>query len=543
MDKKKQVGFTPAAEDESVLDVEYTEPQQRQQPQQQRQPAEAAAVEAVTLEPREIGELMGGEKIASLSKLAYYLQTLCDAVQVNHNEWMDNIHGGVMGRVPVWAVHQKMRRANCNRYTTRAHAEAGTNGKGHFRTIQAHYCEQRTCPYCSQRMARANEKRLNAALDKANAAKMSRDGAAYKLISVTLTVPNCQGQELRAEVQNIGRALRSMTQHGKSRNRLAAIAYGYAYGVEITRNVKTGLFHPHVHLMMAVKASYGKGKEYVSRAELTQIWAAYVHRDIVKAAQYIGVAKNPHQAVKYLTKMNHENWDEAEDGKTEDAAADSNDERKTWTGEPEFDAETLYWLVTATRGLKLNGSGGVLKYKATDTPETKDDPEAEADGLHRYTVYETHREGEKDIIDHQGDQALERLINWLGPEYLTEAQCQLLTEDNHLTDAAVTVLQQAVSAKRSDQSRLAWQARKNAISAASVYTDAEREAYRQQKEAAARETLLNLIEQYAAADAWRTVERAIAALPQGDQREAIERASKAWEKAHADGETERNAES
>ena len=496
------------------------------------------ATEAVALEPREIGQLMGGDKIANLSKLAHYLQTLYDLVQLNHNEWTDHVHKGVMGQIPRWSVHEKMRQMNCNRYTTRAHAEAGTNGKGHFRTIQAHYCEKRTCPYCSQRMARANEKRLNAALEKANKAKMSRDGAGYKLLSVTLTVPNCTGPELREEILNIGRAARSLM---RNKNRLSAITYGYAYGIETTRNARTYLFHPHIHLILAVKANYGKGKEYVNRDELTKIWASYVHRDVVKQAQYIGVAKNPHQAVKYLTKMNHENWDEAEE--TEDAAADSNDERKTWTGNPEFDAETLYWLSTATRGLKLNGSGGVLKYKATDTPDTEDDPEAESDDKHRYKLYDAHREGEKEIIDQQGEAALERLISWLGPEYLTEQQQQQLKEDNMLTDKAVNVLQKAVSAKRSDQSRLAWQVRKGAISAAEAYSDAEREAYRKKKEAEAHEALFSLIEQCAAADAWTTVKKVMAALPQADQKEAMERASKAWEKAHADDLTGNNAES
>ncbi|WP_272716196.1 hypothetical protein, partial [Escherichia coli] len=80
---------------------------------------------------------------------------------------------------------------------------------------------------------------------------------------------------------------------------------------------------------------------------------------------------------KYTVKMSWEGWDGA-DAEKQDAAGE-NEEKPTWTGDPEWDAETMYWIETASRGLSLTGSGGVLRTKLTETAEAK-----EADqGLHQ----------------------------------------------------------------------------------------------------------------------------------------------------------------
>ena len=89
----------------------------------------------------------------------------------------------------------------------------------------------------------------------------------------------------------------------RNKNALSSVVKGYVYGAEQTRNGETGLYHPHIHLIAAVNSTYGKGKDYLSRQTLTDLWGAYVHRDVAEAGQYIGLAKSPHQALKYTVKM------------------------------------------------------------------------------------------------------------------------------------------------------------------------------------------------------------------------------------------------
>lgn len=465
------------------------------------------------------------------ARLAKYLEDLCTWVQAGHDEWVVQTHYDNVTKTnreyvrQRWSVVEAHRRANCMRYTLSAWKSKGTEDEKR-RIISASYCNKRTCPYCAKRIANANERRITKTLEKANAAKISRDKVGYKLISITLTVPNCTGPELRGEIMNILRALRSMLRHD---NALSAVVKGYVYGGEITRNGDTGLYHPHIHLIAAVPASYGGKGIYLSREQLTQLWAGYVHRNVATAGQYIGLAKNPHQALKYTVKMSWEGWDEA-DAEKQDAAGE-NEEKPTWTGDPEWDAETMYWIETASRGLSLTGTGGVLRTKLTETAKAKEaDQTEEAKNKHEWSLAGAERQG-----DHEEDSAetlrkeLERIIPYTSIE-LEEAVSEALTENGErLTGKNIDDLQKANRKQRSDAGKARAEAR-----------NATRNRQRTEEEAAAieaareKERIANLMDVAMQADtvgAKRTVERCLAQMPRWAQKEAIQAITKrAFEK-------------
>lgn len=458
----------------------------------------------------------------SRAKLAHYLQTLCTWVQAEHDEWVTQIHYDAASGTnreyirPRWANYEAHRRANCMRYTLSAWKAKGTEDERR-RIISASYCNKRTCPYCAKRIANANEKRVSKALEKANAAKISRDKVGYKLLSITLTVPNCTGPELREELKNELRALRSML---RNKNALSAVVKGYVYGAEQTRNGETGLFHPHIHLIAAVPASYGKSA-YISRKSLTDLWAAYVHRDVAEAGQYIGLAKSPHQALKYTVKMSWEGWDEA-DAEKQDAAED-NGEKPTWTGDPEWDAETMYWIETASRGLSLTGTGGVLRTKLTETAEAKeaDEEEAEAKQKHEWSLAGAERKG-----DQEKDSAetlkweLKKIMPYTG-DSLKEAVEESLTENGErLTGKDVDALQKASRKQKSEAGKARAEAR-NAIRDR-VRTAEEAEAIAAAKE---KDRIANLKEVALQADAVGAVDtmrRCLAQMPKWARKETMQ---------------------
>ena len=329
-------------------------------------------------------ELHGGQRWDNLAETAYYLTELCDVVQARHNEHVQHIHKGASTIAAKWGIIQKGRRMSCGRWAKMAHNVERSRAE----IIDTRLCGLRTCPICAKITANRNERRITKTLQEAEAKKVSRDGAGHKLLGVTYTVPNCTGEELRAELQNIGRAVKRMIDRCE---RIKTINKGYVYSLEVTRNNKTGLYHPHVHIVLAVNASYGKGKDYISKAEWAEIWARYSHRETAAAAQYVRVVKNIHQAVKYVTKMTHDNLSE-EDREQEDAAAAA--EYVTWTGNKEFDADTLYWIETACKGLQLTGTGGVLKTKLSDMAQeiTQEDVDAlEDEGKHVYMLQDWER--------------------------------------------------------------------------------------------------------------------------------------------------------
>ena len=439
-------------------------------------------------------ELAGGQRWDELAETAYYLTELCDTVQEQHNEHVQHIHKGATTIAPKWAIIQKSRRMGCGRWAKMAHNVERSRAE----IIDTRLCGLRTCPICAKITANRNERRITKTLQDAEAKKVSRDRAGYKLLGVTYTVPNCTGDELRAELQNIGRAVRSIL---RNKNRITAITKGYVYSLEVTRNHKTGLYHPHIHIVLAVNTSYGKGKEYLTKAEWAEIWHKYSHRETTDGAQYVRVVKNIHQAVKYVTKMTHDNLT-GEDAESEDAAAVA--DNATWTGNREYDANTLYWLETACKGLQMTGTGGVLKTKLSDgaTEVTQEDVDAlEDEGKHVYM-----------------------LQDW---ERIKSAYAITGRSEDLYTAKEVKAEKERISKAKSEASKQAW-ARRKAMDAAAARMKPE-EQVQQQKELAAQAATLKEIGELAAAGYIDRAKELVGTLPRERQKAALDKITTMWE--------------
>lgn len=441
-------------------------------------------------------ELAGGQHWDDLAETAYYLTELCDTVQKQHNEHVQHIHKGATTIAPKWAIIQKSRRMGCDRWAKMAHNVERSRAE----IIDTRLCGLRTCPICAKITANRNERRITKTLQDAEAKKVSRDGAGYKLLGITYTVPNCTGDKLRAELQNIGRAVRSILQGNKGRNRVTAITKGYVYSLEVTRNHKTGLYHPHVHIVLAVNASYGKGKEYLTKTEWAEIWAKYSHRETAASAQYVRVVKKIHQAVKYVTKMTHDNLT-GEDKETEDAAAAA--DNATWTGDKEFDADTLYWIETACKGLQMTGTGGVLKTKLSNVAQevTQEDVDAlEDEGKHIYM-----------------------LQDW---ERIKSAYAITGRSEELYTAKEIKAEKERIAKAKSEASKQAW-ARRKAINAAMASMEPEKQV-RQRKELAAQAETLKEIGELAAAGYIDRAKELVGTLPRERQKAALDKITTIW---------------
>ena len=131
------------------------------------------------------------------------------------------------------------------------------------------------------------------------------------------------------------------------------------------------------------------------------------HRKISKAAQYVKLVNNIHQAVKYTTKLAKTNADQADED--EDAAAEAEkDETLVWTGEPEFDAETLYWIETACKGLHMTKVYGLdVKISEDVRDVTAEDVEA-LEGQHVYMLQQFERQKAQIIITGNSERLLDK---------------------------------------------------------------------------------------------------------------------------------------
>lgn len=378
-----------------------------------------------TLDERGQGD---ARKWATRTRLQYYLTEICDFVQATHPEYKTHTHRGATVTTAQWGIIHKSRRIGCIQY-----GEMALNVQnGKHNLIDARLCGLKTCPVCAKIMANKNERRINAAIEAEQAKKESRDKARYKALGITLTVPNCTGPELRREMQNIGKSVKTMLYMG---SKIKSLWYFAVVGLEVTRNTETGLFHPHAHLVIFVPASYGTRGIYLKQAELAELWKKYSHRKTSGAAQYVKKVENVHQAVKYTTKLVKLPFDQDEN---EDAAAEAEkEENLVWTGKPEFDAETLYWIETACKGLHMTKTYNLDVKVVEDMREvTPEDVQA----------LESEEEQQIYLL-----QRFERLKG----QIIVEPK-----EDELLTKKELTEYKKALTAQKSLQSREAWERRK-----------------------------------------------------------------------------------
>lgn len=128
----------------------------------------------------------------------------------------------------------------------------------------ANFCKDRLCPQCSKRRSLKVFGQLSKVL---NDLKKYN----YKYLFITLTLRNCRRCDLDDNLQNLSKGFSKFikTKYFKSN-----IFFGAFRSTEITRNREQDTFHPHLHLLVAVKQNYFSinNKNYVKKEDLVKIW-------------------------------------------------------------------------------------------------------------------------------------------------------------------------------------------------------------------------------------------------------------------------------
>ena len=169
---------------------------------------------------------------------------------------------------------------------------ATTENYDSTKLYKANFCKHRFCPMCNMRKAVKDAMALGVVLD-----SLERDG--YEFLFLTLTVPNCSGEELPAVLDNMNACVKRMFEKKKVKDSIK----GYIRKVEVTTDqVKTinkqwikkrseeycerkGLkigdvnpnyntYHPHMHFILVVEKEYFRkhSKQYIPQAEWLAIW-------------------------------------------------------------------------------------------------------------------------------------------------------------------------------------------------------------------------------------------------------------------------------
>lgn len=177
----------------------------------------------------------------------------------------------------------------------------------------AWFCRVRLCPMCTWRRSL----KVGSQMRKVMAAIASSD-MPLRYIFLTLTVKNCHGKDLSSEITKMLTAFNLLTKQTAFKK----ISEGWFRGLEVTHNTDTSskdydTFHPHIHLMIAVKPTYYSGRHYLKQEKWTAMWKQALRCDYtpivdvrtVKGDTTAAVAEAAKYAAKVKDYIIPDDWD------------------------------------------------------------------------------------------------------------------------------------------------------------------------------------------------------------------------------------------
>jgi len=134
----------------------------------------------------------------------------------------------------------------------------------------ANFCKARLCPYCNWRLSIKRFANLSAVTELAKSNK-------YQLLFLTLTAKNVAGNDLHNEIKRYFNAWRNLTRYSEDFNKSV---HGWFRALEVTYNKDDDTYHPHLHIVLAVKSTYFKTSGYyITQKKWSELWAHYLDVD------------------------------------------------------------------------------------------------------------------------------------------------------------------------------------------------------------------------------------------------------------------------
>lgn len=172
---------------------------------------------------------------------------------------------------------------------------------GSKRLYQTWFCKERMCPMCVWRKSLKNGHQV----ERVTTALIAEQPGT-RFLFLTLTCLNVQGHELRETLKKLSESFKRLIEL----KALKKFLVGYYKSVEITQTNNDATYHPHIHVMLAVKSTYFKSKKnYLDHSEWTSLWkqsmrvdyTPIVHIQAIKP-QKISISDAVREVAKYTTK-------------------------------------------------------------------------------------------------------------------------------------------------------------------------------------------------------------------------------------------------
>lgn len=183
-------------------------------------------------------------------------------------------------------IDKAQRLAMCSRWLEFAVNEDA----GKYRLTKTSSCHVRLCPVCQWRRS-INTYRNTARIY--TKPELQR----CKHLFLTLTQKNVPENQLGAELTKISKAFTKLMK----RKEIREVVKGYMRSTEVTRNKKTGTYHPHIHAILTVPKSYGS-REYIRKDRFAEMWAEIQHLEYSPVVDIRAIKKMDGKALAEIAK-------------------------------------------------------------------------------------------------------------------------------------------------------------------------------------------------------------------------------------------------
>ncbi|MBZ9537258.1 protein rep, partial [Cytobacillus oceanisediminis] len=139
---------------------------------------------------------------------------------------------------------------------------------------RAYFCKARLCPMCTWRRSLKITTQNHAIIKKAN------ENNKLNWLLLTLTTKNPLPHELKGEIDRLMAGWNRLVGY----KRFDKPVIGWFRALEITKNRDEkskdfGTYNPHFHVLIAVKPSYFKKKDYIKQKEWSELWSRAMKLD------------------------------------------------------------------------------------------------------------------------------------------------------------------------------------------------------------------------------------------------------------------------
>lgn len=156
--------------------------------------------------------------------------------------------------------------------------------------VKADFCRERLCFVCAWRRQSRFLAQMYPVLSILN-------DRGYRFLFATLTIKNVSYNDLDETVNKLMHGYKKLI----DRRKIKRSWLGITRSMELTYNEETEEFHPHIHLMIAVKEEYFIDYEkYISSQELAELWQSCIDVDYIPVVDIRAVSSTDKAAVETL---------------------------------------------------------------------------------------------------------------------------------------------------------------------------------------------------------------------------------------------------